>query len=321
MLDTWRAGETRDVHPDMMRLTREIIAKTLFGADVTEATGDAALALDILKDEFTAQRTPIKSLSCIFSLPVSKRARKAVRQLDGMIRRIIQERRTSDEDSGDLLSMLLAARDENGGRLTEQQLRDEATTFFFAGHEATGLTLAWALYLLAQHPEVDARLASELLDVLGGRPPCAEDLPRLRYTSRILKETLRLYPPAWAVGREALLDCSLGGCDVPAGTQLIMSQWVLHRDPRYYDCPEEFRPERWSDDFVKRLPKYAYFPYGGGARVCIGNAFAEMEMVLLLAMIAQRFRFGLAPGQRVTPLATFALAPKNGIKLVLSERR
>lgn len=322
MLDSWRVGQIRNVHQDMMRLTLEIVAKTLFDADVTEATGDAAAtALGILKHEFTAQRNSIRSLSAILALPLNRRARKAVRQLDGIISGIIQHRQTSGEVTGDLLSLLLAARDEKGHPLTEQQLRDEAMTFFFAGHEATGLTLSWAWYLLARHPEAEAQLIAELRAVLGGRPPSAADLPRLRYTATVVKEALRLYPPAWAIGREALRDCVVGGYHVPAGTQLIMSQWITHRDPRNFDDPEKFQPDRWDDDLIKRLPKYAYFPYGGGARVCIGNAFAEMETVLLLATIAQRFRLTLASDHQVTPLPTFALVPKNGIKFVLAGRQ
>jgi cytochrome P450 len=193
-------------------------------------------------------------------------------------------------------------------------------TFFFAGHEATGLALSWAWYLLAQRPEADAQLVAELREVLGSRPPRVADLPQLHYTASVVKETLRLYPPAWAIGREALRDCLVGGYRVPAGTQLIMSQWITHRDPRYFEAPEEFLPERWGNGLNKQLPKYAYFPYGGGARVCIGKAFSEMETVLLLARIAQRFRLTLAPEQRVTLLPTFALVPKDGIKMVISER-
>ncbi|HYE64038.1 MAG TPA: cytochrome P450 [Pyrinomonadaceae bacterium] len=322
MLATWRAGQTRNVHKDMMRLTLEIVSKTLFDADVTRTPGDIAeAALGILKDEFTARRSSLRSLSVILALPVNRRARKAVRQLDGIIHRIIQHRQASAEDTGDLLSMLLAARDETGDRLSEQQLRDEVITFFFAGHEATGLTLSWAWYLLAQHPRVEEKLVAELRAVLGGRAPSAADLPSLRYTAMVVKEALRLYPPAWAIGRESLRDRVVGGYDVPAGTQLIMSQWVTHRDPRYFECPEDFRPERWTDDSIKQLPRYAYFPYGGGARVCIGNAFAEMEMVLLLATIAQRFRLTLVTDQQVAPLPTFALVPKDGIRVVVTERQ
>jgi cytochrome P450 len=322
MLESWRAGQIRNVHQDMMRLTLEIVAKILFDADVTKPTGDiAARALSVLKDEFTAQRNSMRSLSAILALPLTRHARTAVRQLDGIISGIIRHRQRKIENTGDLLSLLLAARDEKGQPLTDQQLRDEAMTFFFAGHEATGLGLTWAWYLLAKDPEAEAKLRAELRAVLGRRSPDAADLPRLHYTTTVVKEALRLYPPAWAIGREALRDCVVGGYHVPAGTQLIMSQWITHRDPRYFDDPEKFHPDRWDGDLMKRLPKYAYFPYGGGARVCIGKAFAEMEMVLLLATIAQRFRLTLVSGHQVTLLPTFALVPKNGIMMVLTERR
>ena len=322
MLAGWRPGQTRDVHQEMMQLTLKIVAKTLFDADLTKATGNlAATALGVLKDEFTAQRNSTRSLKAILALPLNGRARKAMRQLDRIIiSRIIRERRTSAEDRGDLLSLLMAARDEEGRPLTEQQLRDEAMTFFFAGHEATGLALSWAWYLLAQHPKADAQLVSELRAVLGSHPPRVADVPHLVYTASVVKEALRLYPPAWAIGREALRDCLVGGYRVPAGTQLIMSQWITHRDPRYFESPEEFLPERWDNGLSKQLPKYAYFPYGGGTRVCIGKAFSEMETVLLLARIAQRFRVSLVPEHPVTLLPTFALVPKDGIKMVFSER-
>jgi cytochrome P450 len=321
MLASWRPGQTLDVHQEMMHLTLKIVAKTLFDADLTKAAGHlAGIALGVLKDEFTAQRNSMRSLKTILALPLNARARKAMRQLDRIISKILRERRASGEDSGDLLSLLMAARDEEGHPLTEQQLRDEAMTFFFAGHEATGLALSWAWYLLAQHPDADAQLIAELRGVLGNRRPGVADLPHLHYTASVVKEALRLYPPAWAIGREALGDCLVGGYRVPAGTQLIMSQWITHRDPRYFEAPERFMPARWGNGLNKQLPKYAYFPYGGGARVCIGKAFSEMETVLLLARIAQKFRVSLVPEHEVTLLPTFALVPKDGIKMVISER-
>ncbi|MBA3472101.1 MAG: cytochrome P450, partial [Rubrobacter sp.] len=223
--------------------------------------------------------------------------------------------------AGDLLSMLLAVRDEETGEgMTDRQLRDEAMTVFLAGHETTANTLSWTWRLLSGHPEVESRLQEELREVLAGRPPIVEDLPRLRYTDMVVKESMRLYPPAWAFGREALADCEIGGYHVPAGTQLIMSQWVMHRDPRYYDEPGKFRPERWGDGSTEGLPKYAYFPFGGGPRLCIGQSFAKMEAVLLLATIAQQFRLRSAPGERISPQPSITLRPKNGMRMVLEKR-
>jgi cytochrome P450 len=317
MLASWQDGETRDVFRDMLRLTQEIVAKTLFDADVTDDSEDIAAAFDTLQEEFNAERSLFQSLRLASPLPVNRRTREAVKQLDETIYRIIQRRRTDGCDAGDLLSMLLAARREDGSQLTERQLRDEVMTIFFAGHEATGATLAWALYLLARHPEAQSNLCAEIQEVLNGRAPRATDVPRLRYTARVVKETLRLYPPAWALGREAVRDCTIGGYRVPARTQLMMSQWVMHRDARYFDSPDEFRPERWTDQMSAQLPKYAYFPYGGRARGCIGRAFAEMEMVLILAIIAREYEFNLAPDFEPAILPSFALIPKNKIKLTL----
>jgi cytochrome P450 len=204
--------------------------------------------------------------------------------------------------------------------MTDRQLRDEVMTLFLAGHETTAVTLTWTWYLLSEHPHVEARLLAELASVLGGRPPRADDLPRLCYTERIVKESLRLYPPAWVIARVAVHDCEIGGYPVRAGTSLAMSQWVMHRDPRYYDRPSEFDPDRWTDDFAARLPKYAYFPFGGGPRVCIGSSFAMMEAVLLLAAIAQRYHLALAPGHPVKLWPSITLHPENGIKMRLTRR-
>ncbi|MDQ3965706.1 MAG: cytochrome P450, partial [Actinomycetota bacterium] len=181
--------------------------------------------------------------------------------------------------------------------------------------------LSWTWYLLAGHPEAEAKLFEELREVLAGRAPTTEALPRLGYADAVIKESMRLYPPVWAFGREALKDCEIGGYHVPAGTQLVMSQWVMHRDPRYYKNPGKFRPERWAEGSAEKLPKYAYFPFGGGPRLCIGRSFAKMEAVLLLATIAQRFRLSPASGRPVMPQPSITLRPKGGTKMVLTRRR
>ena len=253
--------------------------------------------------------------------PGNLRFRRAVRRLDNLIYGIINDRRASGEDAGDLLSMLLAVRDEETGEgMTDRQLRDEAMTVFLAGHETTANALSWTWHLLSGHLEVESRLQEELREVLAGRPPTVRDLPRLRYTDMVVKESMRLYPPAWAFGREALADCEIGGYHVPAGTQLIMSQWVMHRDPRYYEEPGKFRPERWEDGSAEGLPKYAYFPFGGGPRLCIGQSFAKMEAVLLLATIARQFRIHCAPTERIVPQPSITLRPKNGMRIVFEKQ-
>ncbi len=216
--------------------------------------------------------------------------------------------------------MLLEAQDEDGSRMTDQQLRDEAMTFLLAGHETTALALSWTWYLLSQHPKVEQRLQQELQQVLSDRTPRAEDLARLPYTEKVAKEAMRLYPPAWSLARTAAKECEIGGYRVPAGANVVMSQWIMHRDPRFYTYPEEFDPDRWSTDRIQCLPKFAYFPFGGGPRSCIGASFAMIEATLLLATIAQRFQLRMVPAHPVVPTPSITLRPRNGIRMVLHER-
>lgn len=197
--------------------------------------------------------------------------RRAVRRLDDIIYRIIRQRRVSGEDRGDLLSMLLSVRAADGTRMSDQQLRDEVMTLFLAGHETTALALSWTWYLLSQHPEVESKLVEELQTVLGGHSPTVATLPQLRYTEMVVTESMRLYPPAWAMGRTVLHECEIAGYRLRAGSHVLTSQWVMHRDPRFFEDPEVFNPDRWAGDLVKRLPTFAYFPFGGGPRVCIGT--------------------------------------------------
>lgn len=234
--------------------------------------------------------------------------------------RIIAERRASRSDEGDLLSMLLEAQDDDGTQMTDAQLRDEVMTLFLAGHETTALALTWSWYLLATHPEAEAKFHAEIDAVLQGRMPTVNDLSKLVYTEMIAKESMRLYPPAYAVGREALEETEIGGFRVPKGSQVFGFQWVTQRDPRFFSNPDAFEPERWTPQRAEQLPKYAYFPFGGGPRQCIGNYFAMMEIVLLLATIGQRFRFSLEPGHQVEVLPVLSLRPKDGIKVVAHAR-
>ena len=205
--------------------------------------------------------------------------------------------------------------------MSDRQLRDEVVTLFMAGHETTANTLAWAWLLLSRHPEVEATLHDELDAVLGDRPPNVDDLPRLSYTNQVINETLRVMPTVWLLGREAVEPVEIGGYRAPIGTTMWMSQWVVHRDPRWFDDPEAFRPDRWADGLARRLPRYAYFPFGGGPRVCIGAQFAQMEAVLLLATVARRFRLVVPDGIAPRPIATMTLRPEGGIPVVLRRRR
>jgi cytochrome P450 len=320
MLDTWQDGGTRDVHQDMMHLTLRIVAKVLFSVEVAEETGKVASALNVLMQYGSGGKMVLPAFLRYLPIPSLLQVRRAVRQLDEIVYGIIQQHRASGGSSGDLLSMLLAAQDEDGGRMTDQQLRDEAMTFLLAGHETTALSLSWIWFLLNDHPEVERKLHEELRTVLGGRRPETHDLVRLTYTEKVVKEAMRLYPPAWGVARTALKDCEIGGFRIAAGANVVMSQWVMHRDPRFYSEPENFDPDRWSEENTQRLPRFAYFPFGGGPRLCIGASFAMMEATLLLATIAQRFQLRLVPEQSIVPVPSITLRPKNGIRVVVNRR-
>jgi cytochrome P450 len=322
MLSSWKAGETLDIHREMMRLTMEIVTHTLFNVDVIDDAEKVAAALAVLVEPFGSQATLKWILDNRLPTPGNRRFHKTAARLDEVVYRIIRERRAGgDRDEGDLLSMLLQAHDEDDGtQMTDQQLRDEVITLFLAGQETTALALTWAWYLLSQNNEAEKKFWQELDEVLGDRSPVAADMPRLKFTEMIAKESLRLYPPAYVVGRQAINDCEIAGYHVPAGIQLFMPTWVVQRDPRFFEKPDEFKPERWTPEFIAGLPKYTYFPFGGGPRVCIGNSFAMMEIVLLLATIAQQFRPTLAPDQEVVLQPAMSLRPRDGIKMTIVPR-
>ncbi|HZZ80855.1 MAG TPA: cytochrome P450 [Gemmataceae bacterium] len=321
LIANWKPGEQRDIHVEMMRVTLDIAAKTLFGAEVGDQAHAIAEALEVAQGNFLERFNSLLPLPMWVPTPANLRMRRAVKRLNDVIYSIIQQRRQNPADRGDLLSLLLQARDEDDGTgMNDKQLRDEAMTLFLAGHETTALTLSWAWYLLANHPEAEAKLASELDAVLGGRAPTVDDWPKLKFTEMVALESMRLYPPAYVIGREALIDLDIGGYHVPKGTTVLMPAWVVHRDARWYDEPERFRPERWGKERVKSMPKFAYFPFGGGPRVCIGQQFAMMELILILATIGQRFRFRMQAGRTVTPLAFFTLRPATGIPGVIETR-
>lgn len=320
-VSTWRDGRTLDVQDEMMQLTLRIVAKCLFDADVAGDAADVSAAMETLMHNFTARVNRLVPTPRWIPTPSNLRFAKGMRRLESILYRIIAERRRSGEDRGDLLSMLLKAHDEDDGSgMSDRQLRDETMTLFLAGHETTANTLVWAFVLLDRHPEVEARLHAELDEVLGDRSPSFDDLPRLTYTDAVITETLRIFPTVWLLGREVIEPFELGGYTTPKGITLWMSQWVIQRDPRFYDDPDVFRPERWLDGLAKRLPRYAYFPFGGGPRICIGNAFAQMEAVLLLAVLARNSRVRLVPGAEVRPFPTMTLRPMSGVPVVLHDR-
>jgi cytochrome P450 len=318
MLADWQVEEVRDVYDEMRALALEIAASCLFNAEMSR---DGAIVREIsntVTKAFASQGRALWILDNVLPTPNNLRFRKAIKQLDKIIYDLISRHR-EDEQSGDLITMLLSAQDEDGTGMNRQQLRDELATLFFASHEAAALVLTWTCYLLACHPDKQETLVAELCSRLPEQAsPRVADLPALPYTRMVIKEAMRLYPPNRSVGREALNDCEIGDYHVPAGTQLLMSQWVVQHDSRYFDCPEEFRPERWTTEFTSQLPKYAYFPFGGGPRVCIGQDFAIMEAMLVIATVLRKFKLALVAGQSVERQPVVLLRPTNGIKIRLA---
>ena len=322
LLTRWRDAETRDLHYEMSSLTLEIVAKALFGSRVAHDSKFIGTEIATVMDLFLSQAALSFLLPERIPLPKGPRLLRSRKRLNKVIQSIINDRRMHPIESNDLLATLLAAQDEHGTRMTDDQLRDEIMTLFMAGHETTANALCWTWYLLAQNPEAQQKLHAELDNVLHGAPPTLPDLPRLSYTELVVKESMRLYPPAWGIGRRAIEDFELSGYRIPAGTNVFLMQWLTHRDERFFPEPERFEPQRWRDDPIRRgkLPRFAYFPFGGGPRVCIGAGFAMMEAVLLLASIAQRYSFSLPPDAIVKPFFSITLRPKDGLRMQLHRR-
>ena len=315
----WRDGETRNIAQEMTELTLEAAVRTLFGTTLPGEAQQVGRAMRFLmRYSLGRARRPI-NIPANWPTPRNRRANREYGFLDSLVYRIISERKSqpSSNHRNDLLSMLMGAMDEDGTQMTPKQLRDETMTLFLAGHETTALTLGWTWYLLSQNPAAEARLQEELRGVLGGKPPEVADLARLPYLHAVINEVLRLYPPAYLLARQAIAPFSIGGYDFPPGETVLISQWVMHRDPRYYDNPDAFRPERWLDGLADRLPPGAYFPFGDGPRRCIGQGFAMLESALVIATLAQRFRFRLAPGSNVATEPLVTLRPKHGIWMTI----
>lgn len=321
LVDGWRDGETRNVHEDMMRVTMEIVSKTLFDADVETDVDELGRSFEIVLREIAARfRRPFKIPDWL-PTPGNLRYRRGIRRLERLVFRVLADRRADPRDPGDLLTMLMAARDDDGKAMSDVQLRDELVTLFLAGHETTAIALSWTWHLLSRHPLVKDRLVKELFDQLGRRPATVHDLPNLPFADAVVKEAIRLYPPAYVLGREALADCEIGGWRIPAGATVFVSPWVTHRDRRWFASPEKFLPERWLDGLVARLPRFAYMPFGGGPRVCIGDRFATMEAVLILATIARRYRLERTSEADITPFPSITLRPEGGVWMKLSRRQ
>jgi cytochrome P450 len=295
--DGWVDSQSVDVHDDMTALTLRIVARTLFDADVTTRIEQVARLGTEIQHFYYLRFASLRFLIPTWlPTPGNRRLAAATRRLDDVVYGIVRDRR-QDEDRGDLLSMLLQARDENGLGMSERQVRDEVMTLLLAGHETTALTLTWAFLLLDRNPDARLRLEAELAAVLGAESPSPDVVSALPYTQAIVNETLRLYPPAYVTGREAIRQTRVGGTAIPKGHIILISMYTTHRDARFFPEPDEFRPERWLDGLEKRLPRGAFIPFGMGSRMCIGAAFAMMEAVLLLATIARRWRFELVPAE------------------------
>ena len=319
MLDRWTDGMELDFGREMMGLVQPNIVKTVLGSDADEE-------MPALLDAITIRRLYMEH---VFFSPfpewmpsrIGWAYRKAMRCIDDSVYRAIRARRARPASEEDMLSLLLRTKYDDGTGMTNEQVRDEAVTLFVTGYETIGEALTWTAYLLSQHPAIEARFIAEVDDVLGGRLPTAENLPRLAYTGMVFAESMRLYPPTWIFIRMALKNDRLpSGATIPAGSKIYLCQYVMHRDPRYFQDPERFDPERFTETAKKGRPQFAYFPFGGGARVCIGEHFAKMEGILVLAAMAQRFKLTLVPGQTIVPEPKMTLRPKNGIMMRLHLR-
>jgi cytochrome P450 len=318
--EQWREGVTLDIHDEMMHITRDIAGKTLFDLEIGEDPGEV--------DNAVALSMRVYRLAMLFGawverlpIPVVVRWRVAMARLDAWLSQTIAQRRR-DGLRGDLLSLLLAAQDveESEEGMDDLQVRDEIVTILVAAHETTAVALSWTWYMLSQHPEVETRLHAELAEVLGGRLPTAGDIPKLTYTRMVFAEALRMYPPAWVLERQALRDVDLEAYRIPAGSFVLVSPYLVHRDPRWYPNPDQFDPERWQQDAMLARPKFSYFPFGGGTRICVGEQFAWMEGILLLATIAQRWRLILDPRHRVAFRALVTLRPQFGMHMRVVRR-
>ena len=317
--ERWRDGQTLDIAKEMMRLTLSIVGKTLFDTETEAEAEQIRQAVSDTMLPFGRFMMPFAEFIDRLPLPANRHFERARIHLDSIIYRMIDERRRSGKDTGDLLSMLLAAQDEegDGGQMTDVQLHDEAITIFLAGHETTSNALTWTWFLLSENPDVERKLHDELNAVLGGRIPTVDDFPRLRYTEMVITEAIRLYPPAWIMGRRALDDYQVGPYTIPARAIVIISQYVMHHDMRYFPDPFRFDPQRWTPEARASRPQFSYFPFGGGPRRCIGDGFAMMEAIMVLATLAQTWSLHLAPGQQVALQPLITLRPKYGMRMEL----
>ena len=321
LTDKWQHGQSFDLHSEMMRLALNIVAQALLDVDVSTPFQEVEQALDVLMSDFSYRFESLLPWPLWVPTPRNLRMRSARQTLRRIIDGIIQTRRHSQREHVDLLSLLLSARDEqNGQGMNDLQLRDEVMTIFLAGHEFSINALSWTWLLLMQHPQVEMQLQAELQRVLQGQAPTLADVPHLKFTTAVVQEAMRLYPPVFTFGRKIVQACELGGYLLPVGGTVLLSQWVVHRDARWFADPQEFHPQRWLQPEIDSLPKYAYFPFGGGPRVCIGNTFAMLEATLALAYMADHFHFELQSDKPVVAWPSITLRPRHGIPVRVMKR-
>ena len=330
MCNSWHDGAILDIHKEMTKLTLAIICKTVLGYDIDPEHDEVGDALLTCMKYFNRLLMPFGELiEKIPLLPINKGFQKAKKDLDSIVYSIIKEHRKKldkgddTESHDDLLLTLLQAQDEEAGigRMTDEQLRDEVMTIFLAGHETTANALTWTYYLLSENPLIETRLQEELYSIFGNSrtPIMVDDVPKLQYTEKLLTESMRLFPPAWALGRQAIDDYKVGGYSVPKGSIILMSQYVMHRDPRYFPEPDRFYPDRWTEEFRKQLPRFSYFPFGGGIRGCIGEPFAWLEGILLIATICRQWRLKHIPSHKVELKPLITLRPKYGMQMKITK--
>lgn len=318
-IDSWSDGGTRDALLDMQSLTMAIAAETLLGVRLSSEVHAIHEPHELIRKNFDRRMESLLTVPKWIPTRYNRRVESANRSITEVVDRLIAKRRETRDFGPDILSRLMLVQDTEAG-MDDQQLRNQALTFLFAGHETTASMIAWIWYLLSQHPEVERKLHAELDEKLGGRLPGADDAPRLKYTERVVRETLRLYPSAYVMGRRALQDCELAGYRIRKGCNLVISPWVMQRDPQFYQCPTKFDPDRWSDEFERQLDQFAWFPFGAGPRICIGKSFAMLEAVLLLATVASRFQLELLPAQSIKPYASVTIRPSPGVRVVVRRR-
>jgi cytochrome P450 len=316
LIAPWRDGQTIDIVAAMMQLTMSIASRTLLGIDVGSQFREVESCLDDVMQDFLYRFRAALPLPPWLPTPRNLRLKATIRKLDCILQELIDERRAAGVVGNDFLSLLLHARDEDDGRgISDRQIRDEVVTMFVAGHETTAVTLSWTWLLLAQHPEIQERASAEARRVLDGKSPSPDDVNRLVFCDSVIRESMRLYPPAFVIGRRSAEDVTIGNHFIPAGTNVLMSQWVVQRDPRWFADPMEFDPDRWTNGSSERLPKYAYFPFGGGPRLCIGNTFALFEATLVVALIASRFRLELLTEVPIRMQPAVTLRPGQAIEM------